>query len=61
MEVTGAGAVGNGCRTVPLSFKTTVELIQVIGQTSIIDGVGGFRLLVGDLPKPFPDRRRVVG
>ena len=44
----------DGCRTVPLSFKATVELVQVIGEVSIIDDVGVFRLVVGDLPEPFP-------
>ena len=56
----GVNGGGDGCRTVPLSFKAAVELVQVVGQASVVDGVGGFRLVVGDLPEPFPDRRRVV-
>jgi len=48
-------------RLVPLSFKAAVELIQIVGQTEVVSGVGGFRFVVSDLSEPFPDRSRVVG
>ncbi len=51
------GVTGDGVRTVPLSIKATVKLIQVVGQVQVIDGVGGFRLAVGDLS--LPDGARV--
>ena len=47
-------------RTVQLSFKSAVELIQVIGQAGVVSGGGGSGLEVGNLPEPSPDRRRVV-
>ena len=37
----GGGVTGDGVRTVPLSFKATVKLIQVVGQAWIVSGVGG--------------------
>ena len=47
--------------TVPLSIKATVKLVQVVGQAWVVSGVGGSRLTVGNQPKPFPDRSRVIG
>ncbi len=28
--------------------KATVKLIQVVGQAQVVDGVGGFRLIISD-------------
>ncbi len=53
------GVTGDGVRTVPLSFKETVENIQVVGQMQVIDGVGGFRLAVGYLSESVPEGARV--
>ncbi len=36
------GVTGDGVRTVPLSIKATVKLIQVVGQVQDINGVEGF-------------------
>ena len=52
--------LGRGSSGQSLSFKSTVELVQVVGQTAVVSGVGGFLLEVGNLPEPFPDRSRVV-
>ncbi len=35
--------MGDSIRTVPLSFKATVKLIQVVGQSLVVSRVGGFR------------------
>ena len=43
-------------RTVQLSLKTTVKLVQVVDQARVFNGIGGLGLLVGDLPGPSPDR-----
>ena len=50
-----------GVRTVQLSSKSTAEIVQVIGQSRVINGVGSSKLVVGDLPEPSPDRSRLVG
>ena len=53
----GSSGVGKvWVRTVQLSFKSTVELVQVVGQARVVDGVGGSGLVVSDLPKPSSDR-----
>jgi len=55
------GAVGDGVRrTLPLAFKSTVELIQLVFQAEVIHGVGCFRLVVGDMSETSPDRSRVT-
>lgn len=43
------GVTGDGGRTDPLFNKSSVEPGQVIGQALVLDGVGGFRFIVGDL------------
>ncbi len=50
------GVMGHGIRTVPLSFKKALELIQVVGLVQVISGVGGFRFVVGDLFDTSLDR-----
>lgn len=56
-----SGVTGDGVRTVPLSFKEAIKLIQFAGHACIVDGVGGFGHAVGNLSKPLPDRCRVIG
>lgn len=52
---------GDGVRSASSSFKSTVELIQLIGQPQVIYEVEGCRFIVY-LPEPTPDRsRRVIG
>ena len=43
------GVTGEGVRTAPLSVEAAVELIQLICQVQVVDGVGGFGLVVGYL------------
>lgn len=38
-----------GVRTVPLSFKSAVKLIQFVGQMQVVHRVGGCRFVVGYL------------
>jgi len=54
----GEGGLVDGLRTVPLSFRSTVELVQLVCQAEVAHGVGGFGrfwalggfgLVVGDL------------
>ncbi len=45
------GVMGDGVRTVPLSFKATVELIYFVGQVQVV--VGGFRLKTVICLSPF--------
>ena len=52
--------MGDGVKSSPLSFKTTVELIQLVGKSQVICGVGGCRSIVCYLSEPPPDRSRVV-
>ena len=52
--------MGEGVRTVPLSLKATVELVQFICKSQVIDGVGGFRFVICNLSELLPDRNRVV-
>lgn len=53
--------VGDGVRTVLLSFRVTVAFNQVVGQAQVINGVAGFWFVIGDLSVPFPGRDRVIG
>ena len=39
----GDGVARDGVRTVPFSLKATVELVQFICKSQVIDGVEGFR------------------
>ncbi len=55
-----ADVSGDSIRTVPLSFKATVKLIQVVGQSLVVSRVRGFRFTVCDLSESFPDRSRVI-
>jgi len=36
------GVMGDGVSTVPLSFKSTVVLVQFIGSAQVIESVGSF-------------------
>ena len=59
----GGGGVAGGdvqFRTIQLSFKSAVELVQVVGQVKVVNSGGGSGLVVGNLPVPSPDRSRVV-
>ena len=38
------GDMGDGVRSIPLSFKATVELIQLVGKLRVVCGVGAVRL-----------------
>ena len=38
------GVTGEGVRNAPLSVEAPVELIQLICQAQVVDGVGGFGL-----------------
>ncbi len=49
------GIVEDGFRYVSLSFKSTVELIQFIGQTQVMNGVKVCRFINQNLPEPAPD------
>ena len=53
------GGTGDGNRTA-LSFKSAVELVQVVGQVRVVDGVGGRRFVVDEQSQTLPDRRWVV-
>ncbi len=55
-----AGVTGDGVRAVPLSFNSTVELIQIVGQVQVVNGVWGFRFIVSDLAEDPSDRTGVV-
>lgn len=52
-----ADVSGDSIRTVPLSFKATVKLIQVVGQSLVVSRVGGALGFVvcdlSELRKPF--------
>jgi len=54
------GVTGDGVSTVPLFFKLTVVLVQVVGSARVIERVEGLRFVVCDLFEPFPDRCWVV-
>ena len=43
--------VGTG----PLSFESTVEVIQFVCSFEVFQGVGGFGFAAGDHPQPLPD------
>ena len=60
LEMLG-GVVGDGCRTVPFVFQSGSRTRSGSWLGLVVDGVGGFRLVIGDLPEPFPERCRVVG
>ena len=51
---------GEGPIGVQLSFKSTVELIKVVALARVVVGLGSSGFVVGDLPRPSPDRSRVV-
>ncbi len=55
------GITADGVRTVPLSFKMTVELIQFVGEAQVVNGIGGLRFVVCDLSELLPGRTRVTG
>ncbi len=38
--------MGDGVRSVPLSFKVTVKVFQVVCQAQVVNGVGDFSLIV---------------
>ncbi len=38
-----AGVKGDGNRTVPLSFKVTAKLVQVVGQSLVVSRVGSLK------------------
>ena len=44
-----------------MSFKAAVELVQLVGQAQVVNGVGGFRSVVCDLSESLPHISRVVG
>ncbi len=54
------GVTGNGLRTVPLSFQSTVELIQDGGHAQVVKGVAGFRFVTGNQSETLPDRTRII-
>ena len=53
------GVSGDGSRTA-LSFKSAVELVQVVAQVRVVDGVGGGWFVVGEQSQTLPDRHWVV-
>ena len=53
------GGTGDGNRTA-LSFKSAAELVQVVGQVRVVDGVGGRWFVVGEQSQTLPDRHWVV-
>ena len=53
------GGSGDGNRTA-LSFKSAAELVQVVGQVRVVDGVGGRWFVVGEQSQTLPDRHWVV-
>lgn len=55
------GVPGDCVWTVPLSFETTVELVQIVGQAQVVSRVGGSGFVMGELSEPLPDRSRVLG
>ena len=56
----GGWVTGDGIRTVSLSFKSAVKLVQSLCQAQVVNGVGGFRFVAGDLSRAPPDRSRVI-
>lgn len=55
------GIDGDGVRTVPLSVKGTVKVIQLVGQMRVVGRLGGSGFEVCVLSEPLPDRCRVSG
>ena len=41
-------------------LHATVELVQLVGQAQVVNGVGGWRVVLCDLSEHFPDRSRFL-